>query len=41
MLEDWFKKSPELQKILAEYESYRQKLDSLTEAFYEKFFGIQ
>ncbi len=38
MLEDWFKKSPDLPKILAEYESYRQKLDSLTEAFYEKFF---
>jgi len=41
MLEDWFKKSPELPKILAEYESYRQKLDSLTEAFYGKFFEIR
>ncbi len=41
MLEDWFKKSPELPKILVEYEDYRQKLDALTEAFYEKFFGIR
>ncbi len=41
MLEDWFKKSPELPKILTEYDNYHQKLDSLTESFYEKFFGIE
>lgn len=39
MLEDWFKKSPELSKILAEYDEYQKTLDHLTERFYEKFFG--
>jgi len=40
MLKDWFKKSAELSKILAEYEEYREKLSSLTDNFYKKFFAV-
>ena len=39
MLEDWFKNSEQLPRVLAEYDAYKNKLDQITERMYEKFFG--
>ncbi len=40
MLEDWFKKSTDLEKILGEYDQYKPKLTMITENIYRNFFKI-
>ena len=40
ILGNWFKKDPELGKILGEYEGYRQELSRLAEAAYKRFFSL-
>jgi GMP synthase (glutamine-hydrolysing) len=40
MIEDWFKKREDLPKMLAEYDSYRQRLEALTDKMYRAFFSL-
>ena len=39
-LEDWFKKSKDLEKILEEYDQYQKKLSAITKSIYQNFFGL-
>ena len=38
MLEDWFKNRPDLSRILAEYDRYREALNAITDKIYRGFF---
>ncbi len=40
MLEDWFKKSGNREKILQKYDGYQKKLSGITEVIYRNFFKL-
>lgn len=40
MLEDWFKSSKELEKILNEYDNYKEELEKIAWTIYKNFFDL-